>query len=68
MPDISKSYVSRYIARAKTTNSEAERKNCLYRVGTHIEVIPCDGDDDLTTEQQQTVLDAADNLLEGKVS
>ena len=61
--DINKSYVQRYLNRANTTQSESERNNCLYRVGTQIEVIPCDGNDKLTPQQQQTVLDAAEKLL-----
>ncbi|MEH1862063.1 MAG: hypothetical protein V7L21_29585 [Nostoc sp.] len=61
--DINKSYVQRYVNRAKTTDSDAEKNNCLYRAGTHMEVIDCNGNDNLTPEQRQTVLDAADKLL-----
>lgn len=61
--DINKSYVQRYIDRAKTTTSEAEKNNCLYRAGTQMEVIECDGNDRLTPEQQQTVLNASKKLL-----
>ncbi|WGV25681.1 hypothetical protein [Halotia branconii] len=61
--DVNKSYVQRYINRAETTTSEEERQNCLYRAGTQMEVIPCDGNDHLTPEQKQTVLDAAKELL-----
>jgi hypothetical protein len=63
--DINKSYVQRYVDRAKVTSSEEERQNCLYRAGTHMEVIPCDGNDHLTPQQKQTVLDAAEKLLGG---
>ncbi len=63
--DINKSYVQRQVSRANTTKSEAERKNCLYRAGTQMEVIPCSGNDNLTPEQQQKVLDAANRLLGG---
>lgn len=61
--DINKSYVERYINRANATENEAEKNNCLYRVGTQMEIIPCDGNDKLTSAQQQKVLDAADKLL-----
>ncbi|MEH1824473.1 MAG: hypothetical protein V7L22_03740 [Nostoc sp.] len=64
--DINKSYVQRYVDRANTTKSVAEKKNCLYRVGTHMEVIDCNGNDNLTPEQQQEVLDAANKLLGGQ--
>jgi hypothetical protein len=63
--DINKSYVKRYIDRASSTENEAEKNNCLYRAGTQMEVIECDGNDKLTPEQQQTVLDAATKLLGG---
>lgn len=39
--------------------SEAEKDDVLYRLGTHLEVIPCDGNANLTQEQRDTVLDAA---------
>ncbi|MHC5768936.1 MAG: hypothetical protein ACYTXI_25600 [Nostoc sp.] len=64
--DINKSYVQRYVDRAKATQSEAEKNNCLYRAGTQMEVIDCNGNDKLTSEQQQTVLDAASKLLGGQ--
>ncbi|MEH2050075.1 hypothetical protein [Nostoc sp.] len=63
--DINKSYVQRYVDRAKATDSQAEKNNCLYRAGTQMEVIDCDGNDNLTPAQQQTVLDAAQKLLGG---
>lgn len=64
--DIVKSYIQRYINQALATDDEATKNNCLYRAGTHMEVIPCDGNDHLTPQQQQTVLDAAQKLLGGK--
>ncbi|QMS87324.1 hypothetical protein HUN01_06900 [Nostoc edaphicum CCNP1411] len=63
--DINKSYVQRYVDKARSTESEGEKNNCLYRAGTHMEVIDCNGDDNLTSEQRQAVLDAADKLLGG---
>lgn len=63
--DINKGYVKRYVDRANATQNEAEKNNCLYRAGTQMEVITCNGNDQLTPEQQQTVLDAAKKLLEG---
>jgi hypothetical protein len=61
--DINKSYVQRYIDRASTTESEAEKNNCLYRARTQMEVIDCNGNDNLSPSQQQTVLDADAKLL-----
>lgn len=63
--DINKSYVKHYVDKAKLTDSEAARKNYLYRAGTQMEldVLKCDGDDNLTPKQQQAVLDAAQKLL-----
>lgn len=63
--DINKEYVKRYVDRANATGNEAEKNNCLYRAGTQMEVIRCDGNDRLTTDQQETVLSAAKKLLEG---
>lgn len=63
--DTNKGYVKRYVDRANATGNEAEKNNCLYRAGTQMEVIECNGNDQLTPEQQQTVLDAAKKLLEG---
>ncbi|MBH8577006.1 hypothetical protein I8752_29295 [Nostocaceae cyanobacterium CENA369] len=63
--DIKKSYVQRYIRQAQSTNDEALKNNALYRAGTHMEVIPCSGNDNLTPEQQKTVLNAAAKLLGG---
>ncbi|YAG04086.1 hypothetical protein NSTC731_00280 [Nostoc sp. DSM 114167] len=64
--DINKSYVQRYVNQARSTDDEKLQNNALYRVGTHMEVIDCDGNDDLTAEQRKSVLDAADKLLGGQ--
>ncbi|MEH1916976.1 hypothetical protein [Nostoc sp.] len=64
--DINKSYVQRYVDQARSTDDDNLKNNALYRAGTQMEVIPCDGNDKLTSEQRQTVLDAADKLLGGQ--
>ncbi|MEH1783361.1 MAG: hypothetical protein V7L26_30580 [Nostoc sp.] len=61
--EINKSYVQYYVAKASTADSEDLRNNYLYRAGTQMEVIESDGNDQLSPEQQQTVLDAASKLL-----
>lgn len=67
MPEeINKSYVKRYVDQANSTNNEILQNNALYRAGTQMEIIPCDGNDKLTPEQRQVVLDAADKLLGGQ--
>jgi hypothetical protein len=66
MSDVDKNYVQRYVEQAKSTDNEALKNDALYRAGTNMEIIPCDGNNNLTPEQQQTVLDAADKLLGGK--
>ena len=63
--DINKTYVQRYITQAESTDNKDLKNNALYRAGTQMEVIPCTGDANLTPEQQQTVLDAAKELLGG---
>ncbi len=60
---IDKNYVSKYVEQARSTDNEDIRNNCLYRAGTQMEVIPCDGNANLSPQQQQQVLDAADKLL-----
>ena len=64
--DINKSYVKRYVHQARSTDNENLKNNALYRAGTQMEIIPCDGNDKLTPEQRQAVLDAADKLLGGQ--
>ena len=63
---IDKAYVQRYIDTAQSTDNEDLKNNALYRAGTQMEVIECNGNDKLTPEQQETVLNAADKLLGGK--
>lgn len=64
MPHINKEYVKRQVQMALSTDSDAIKNNCLYRAGTQMEIIPCDGNDQLSLEQQQQILDAANKLLE----
>ncbi len=63
--DANKTYVERQIDIAKNATTESVENNALYRAGTQMEVLPCNGNDDLTTEQRTTVYEAA-NLLLGK--
>lgn len=66
MPEnIDKAYVEKYISLARSTDSEALKNDALYRAGTQMKIIDCNGNADLTPEQQQTVLNAADKLLGG---
>jgi hypothetical protein len=61
--DANKAYVERQIDIAKNATTEEAENNALYRAGTQMEVLPCDGNANLTTEQQNTVYEAADWLL-----
>lgn len=64
MPEnINKAYVKRQIAIAMSTGNEDIKKDALYRAGTQMEVIPCDGNANLTPQQQQTVIAKAAKLL-----
>lgn len=67
MSDIDKDYVEKYLQKAETTDSEAVKNDCLYRVGTQMEVIPCDGDINLSKEQQQAIVNTAKVLLNGEM-
>ncbi|MBN3911087.1 MAG: hypothetical protein HWQ35_32465 [Nostoc sp. NMS1] len=64
--EINKSYVQRYIAKAKDADNEHLKNDCLYRAGTQMEVIEVNSDGQLSLEQQQRVLDAASKLLGGQ--
>jgi hypothetical protein len=61
--DANKAYVERQIDIAKNATTEEAENNALYRAGTQMEVLPCDGNANLTTEQRTTVYEAADWLL-----
>lgn len=62
--DVDKRYVEKYIEKAKTAPTEEQKLNALYRAGSQMEVIPCNGDVNLTSIQQQRIFDAAAELLE----
>lgn len=66
MTDVNKDYVKKYLSQAETTNDEQIKNNALYRAGTQMEVIDCNGNDNLTPEQQQIVINAANELLGGE--
>lgn len=61
--DINKAYIQKYVTQAETTNNQAVRNDALYRVGSHMEVIACDGNTNLTPNQQETILNAAKQAL-----
>jgi hypothetical protein len=66
MPEqFDRNYVKRQIEIARTTDDEAIKNNCLYRAVTQIEVIPCNGQDNLTFLEQQIILAAAQELFGG---
>ncbi|BAZ19098.1 hypothetical protein NIES4071_109830 (plasmid) [Calothrix sp. NIES-4071] len=63
MSEIDKSYVAKYLEKAENTNNEAIKNDCLYRVATQMEVIPCDGNTNLSKEQQEAIVNTAKTLL-----
>lgn len=63
MSDIDKNYVAKYLDKAEATNDEAIKDNCLYRVGTQMEIIECDGKANFTPEERETITNAAKDLL-----
>lgn len=67
MPEnIDKAYVKRQVKIALSTDNEDIKNDALYRAGTQMEILPCDGSANLTPEQQRTVINAADKLLLGE--
>lgn len=65
-PTANKDYISKQIEIAESTDSEAIKNDALYRAGTQLEAIECDGDNNLSNEQQESILDAALRFLGGK--
>jgi hypothetical protein len=63
---INRAYVAHYVEKAQSTENEQIKKDALYRVGTHIEVLECDGNASLTPEQQHQILQAAQEVLGGE--
>lgn len=51
-------YVEKQLQFYKNASCEAAKDNALYRIGTHLEVIPCDANANLTPEKRETVLNA----------
>jgi hypothetical protein len=64
--DSNERYAARYLEQAESTDSEAIRKDCLYRVGTSLEIIPSNGDADLSAEEQQRISLIAKDFLGGE--
>lgn len=64
---INTAYIRKYLERAESATSDEQRKDALYRVGTHLEVIPCTGNTDLSPLQQQRVIEAATQALGGLI-
>lgn len=58
--DSNEKYAARY--------SEAIKQDCLYRVGTSLEIILCDGNGDLSQQEQERILLMAEDLLKGQSS
>jgi hypothetical protein len=52
-------YTEKQLKFYEQADSQEAKDNALYRIGTHLEVIPCNGNANLTPEQRFTVLDAA---------
>ncbi|MEA5574790.1 hypothetical protein [Calothrix sp. UHCC 0171] len=56
---MSDQYTEKQLQNYENAKSEAAKDDALYRLGTHLEVLPCNGNAQLTPEQRDTVLDAA---------
>ncbi|GAX46396.1 hypothetical protein NIES4075_74200 [Tolypothrix sp. NIES-4075] len=56
---MSDKYVERQLKFYEAANSGEAKDDALYRLGTHLEVIPCNGNANLNDEQRTTILDAA---------
>lgn len=56
---MSDKYVEKQLKFYEAAKSEEAQDNALYRIGTHLEINPCDGNANLTPEQREIILDAA---------
>jgi hypothetical protein len=56
---MSDKYVERQLNFYESATSTEAENDALYRLGTHLEVIPCNGNADITSEQREIILDAA---------
>jgi hypothetical protein len=65
--EIDKNYVEKYLGKAEATDNEAIKNDCLYRVGTQMEIIPCDGNTNLTKAEQEAIVNTAKALLDGEI-
>ena len=64
--EINTAYIRKYLERAESAvTSDEQKKDALYRIGTHLEVIPCTGNTDLSPLQQQRIVEAATQALGG---
>ncbi len=61
---IDKEYVRKYIKLSLKTGNPTLKNHYLYRAGTQMEVIPCDGSTNLTSAQQEAVYNAAEKLFQ----
>jgi hypothetical protein len=56
---MSDKYAEKQLQHYENAKSEDAKDDALYRLGTHLEVLPCNGNANLTPEQRDTVLDTA---------
>ncbi len=60
---IDKNYVSKYLDKAESTDNENIKNDCLYRVGTQLEIIKCDGNTNLSHAEQEAIITTAKVVL-----
>ncbi|MCV3215108.1 hypothetical protein OGM63_16575 [Plectonema radiosum NIES-515] len=56
---MSDNYIERQLKFYEAATTEEAQDNALYRIGTYLEVSPCDGKANFTPEQREIILDAA---------
>lgn len=61
--EVDKNYVSKYLTQAETTDSEAIKNDCLYRVATNLEIRQCDGNTNLSKAEQEAIINTAKVVL-----
>lgn len=61
-------YVEKQTRELESATSEAYENHLLYKLGTYLEVIPCNGNAADAANHKQEILDTAQEVLKGNVS
>ncbi len=58
-------YVEKQTQALESATSEAHENDVLYRLGTYLEIIPCNGNAEDASQHKQEIVDTANQVLQG---